>query len=834
MVFTKRQKTAGLITLTLSVVTVAVFVSVTKQNSTNDIPLPFGFNTTSSPLTGAISEIGKKSGISVKKVTFPTGTDSETLMEDSLYLVVVPDDQAMTEVTLDDALTVAGVHAVNYFGYKYSSAMAAAEKANKTAPVLTERFPGQFFASAKARAEDAQNGGSILTFESSNGITMAATDTATGALLSRNSLYFFIVNEASGALLTVREPVPEVLLTVAGKSIASSDTVVSNTSDVRLLRFEARASDIADILFTGVSFEAATGFSLANAENFTLWADTNDDGTVDTIAQQAVASQSGGVLFDSLVGGGRTIAQDTAVVFEVHADIASSFVGTNPLLALRFDTGSLFIQAEKVIGGASLAGMTTLAPGGETVPTNDSYIAAGANAEISVTTVLSTLFTLKDQGDLFVSKSPTSVRARQLLAGTLENEILRLQFQSSAEDIDVTDIFLTASGANAASVSSQVDRLELYKVGELTPFAIASIAACGSQSVPDNSMCASMNAQEFVIAKNTNATILVRPFMQSDVDGAVSNTLVAFFIDPLASQNSVKARGVVSSNVLSENNGDNIENGEVFIGRTNVGPNARITGGMNRVVLAKLASITNVHSDADGTNVPTGVASIGEFRLTTATNTNSNNGLNKWVLNDIIFNVSSTNVEFGSGDQSQEATSDFKVYNKADEAVKYTCRASSAHPTGPSVTVICADIPAQSLVNTTIGSDENQTFVLEAEISNPQVDSQADSMVQVSLSHFDNIFATAIGDTFNQTHITWFDNDIGGQTFFHSIETSEAVVNSTLYSSDGIAAVCGDGTKEASEACDDGNVANSDGCSNACAIEQGFVCTGSPSVCVPN
>lgn len=206
MTFTKRQKTVGFITLALGVVTLAVFASVSTLNSINDIPLPFGFDNSSSPLTGAISEIGKKSGISVKKVTFPTGTDSETLIEDSLYLVVVPDDQAITETTLDDALTVAGVHSVNYFGYKYSSATAGAEKANKTAPVLTQRFPGQFFASAKARAEDAQHGGSILAFESSNGITMADTDTATGALLSRNSLYFFIVNEASGALLSVRYP----------------------------------------------------------------------------------------------------------------------------------------------------------------------------------------------------------------------------------------------------------------------------------------------------------------------------------------------------------------------------------------------------------------------------------------------------------------------------------------------------------------------------------------------------------------------------------------------------------------------------------------------------
>ncbi|MDB4994151.1 MAG: Multiple EGF-like-domain protein 3 precursor, partial [Myxococcaceae bacterium] len=43
---------------------------------------------------------------------------------------------------------------------------------------------------------------------------------------------------------------------------------------------------------------------------------------------------------------------------------------------------------------------------------------------------------------------------------------------------------------------------------------------------------------------------------------------------------------------------------------------------------------------------------------------------------------------------------------------------------------------------------------------------------------------------------------------------------------------CGDGIVGGAEACDDGNAANGDGCSSACAVEPGFVCpAGSPSVC---
>ncbi len=42
---------------------------------------------------------------------------------------------------------------------------------------------------------------------------------------------------------------------------------------------------------------------------------------------------------------------------------------------------------------------------------------------------------------------------------------------------------------------------------------------------------------------------------------------------------------------------------------------------------------------------------------------------------------------------------------------------------------------------------------------------------------------------------------------------------------------CGDGILSPREDCDDGNVANNDGCSATCGIEPGYACTGAPSVC---
>lgn len=44
---------------------------------------------------------------------------------------------------------------------------------------------------------------------------------------------------------------------------------------------------------------------------------------------------------------------------------------------------------------------------------------------------------------------------------------------------------------------------------------------------------------------------------------------------------------------------------------------------------------------------------------------------------------------------------------------------------------------------------------------------------------------------------------------------------------------CGNGTFNGSEACDDGNLINGDGCSAQCVVEQCSTCTGTPSVCGP-
>jgi cysteine-rich repeat protein len=51
-------------------------------------------------------------------------------------------------------------------------------------------------------------------------------------------------------------------------------------------------------------------------------------------------------------------------------------------------------------------------------------------------------------------------------------------------------------------------------------------------------------------------------------------------------------------------------------------------------------------------------------------------------------------------------------------------------------------------------------------------------------------------------------------------------------SSSGGMTVCGNGVVELAEECDDGNSVANDGCSSSCTVEQGWQCTGAPSICM--
>ncbi len=574
-------------------------------------------------------------------------------------------------------------------------------------------------------------------------------------------------------------------LTIAVKNIGTTDTSVSNAKNVNFLRFEARAGEAEDILYTKSVFESASG-SLNNGQNYSLWVDTDGDGKVDTILEDGVASQSSQITFADMAGGGYVIPAEETVLFEVHADIASSL--TNNDLQLRFATGSTvtYIEAEELDDGSALSGLRL----------NNT---CSTTCDIIVTTTASQVWILVTQGDLFVTKDTAPLRNRQLLGGALGEAILRIQLHAENESIDVTDLQFNSSGSTVISL----DRLELFKEGETTPFALATIGGCGNDDVltiwkgsSTRAFCANMENRQLVVAEGADLDVIVRPRMKTDVGGATSNDTIQFFVTPQAVSNessgsgAVRARGDESSNNLIANNGNTAANGEVFIGLTApASGNGLISGVQNQSVLAKVTSITNANPDPNGTAVPTGRSDIGQFKFSAAAHGNSKDGLNDWVLSGVVFNVNATNLLISSGT--------WLLFNKADATITHTCTPrtlsnGAVRIYSGSYFVHCLDLitddaaNGRGLVNTEIDQGTDATFVLQANVTNPQVAANSTSTLQISLQNFDQLsritFATT--DASTASHISWQDLD-GDSTnpFFTWIEYPDTTVKSTSYQS---------------------------------------------------
>lgn len=577
-------------------------------------------------------------------------------------------------------------------------------------------------------------------------------------------------------------------LNIAVRSIGTTDTAVKNSDNVDLLRFEARAGEAEDVLLTQLIFNSQSG-ALLNGQDYTLWYDSDGDGVVDTIAQNGVAAQGASnacatsastsctVTFNDLTGGGVLLPAEESVLFEVHADIASSLTGND--LMLRFATGATnYVEAEEADNGSSLSGIQT-----------NGTCSAGT-CEIVATTTNSKNYLLVNQGDLFVTLDSTPSRSRQLLAGTLGDTVLRLQFRAQNEDIDVTDLQFASSGSNASSI----DRLELYKDGATTAFATATISGCGSDDVLSTAsiatFCANMENGQLIVEDGENLDVLVKPRLKSDNQGAISGQDILLWVsrqnvsDNSTGTGAVRARGRESSSNLSANDQDSTNEGEVFIGTDSVSANVNINSNGNDVVLSKVTTIANANPDADNTNVPTGVSPFGQFRFTAATNGNTLNGLNRATLSGIIFNVNATNVTMNP--------SNFKFYNKADSSTKATCRAlSTAGVVNTNVAsgaflVECRGLKASS-VDTQLESGETSTFVLEGDITNSDVVSASSSTLQVSLQDFTTRSVTTFGPTVS--HIDWHDEDSAAvsagttSSVFKWIEYTDTVVRSTSYKS---------------------------------------------------
>lgn len=550
----------------------------------------------------------------------------------------------------------------------------------------------------------------------------------------------------------------EVSLTVAVESLSTTDTSVKNQKDINLLRFTARSQG-EDILLTSVDLTSAAG-NLLNAQNYTLLVDTDNDQAVDAILESGRAStNSQNASLNDLTGGGYVLKKDTITVFEIHADVASSLQDDNTLQIQIAENG---IKAEVVSNNESLG-----------------------NDNININRSDSTLFTFASQGDLFITLDER-LQSRQLLGGTITDEVLRLNFAARNEDIKVEDLRFTVEGNPDVILS-----LELYQENQTNPFGAATTNNCPAGS-PAGTFCFSSQDPKLVIPQSSDVDVSVRARIKKDTNGGLSNQDITISLQTsIGDILSVQAEGLQSSNELPKNDGNEAYDGEIFIGTTNNAESNRpIPGQQNKTVMSKIVSITNANPAADNSAVPIGVTPAGQFRFTAASHTNAEDGLNDVVLDEIVFTVVASNVQLNADG--------FNFYNKSDPTSKIPCEASG---TTGNITVRCKDLidghidqgnggcfeiddetictPGAALlleVDTEIDQGTSATFVLETEVEN----AGSNSILQVSLRNFSNDPFIPNADVV-ESNLYWVDKDALTFERFNYVEYPETVVNSTTY-----------------------------------------------------
>ena len=338
-----------------------------------------------------------------------------------------------------------------------------------------------------------------------------------------------------------------------------------------------------------------------------------------------------------------------------------------------------------------------------------------------------------------------------------------MEFRAEDEPIEVARLEFSAAGT-----FSSMDRLELYRAGEPEAFAHATMNACEDSRAIKTTYCALMESQQLVIPEGEQVTVRIRPRMDSDEEGAEYDSFHIYFLNgPSTDENGKQwgpqARGAISSNSLEYDTNGTPDKGEMIL--------EDVSGNINDVIFAKIISIENANADADGSAVPIGTNNrIAEFKFTATENQNTRYGYNKVALEDIIFNVESSNVSFSGGS--------FAIHNKNDSIQKIECADTN---TVDDFFVTCTGAD-NTAVDLEIGSGESVTLVLEANILHNQVSSIEESSLQVSITDFSDRSLDALSPT--GSHIKWSDSlDEITEMHFFWIEHDEPVVKSTLYQS---------------------------------------------------
>lgn len=574
-------------------------------------------------------------------------------------------------------------------------------------------------------------------------------------------------------------------LNVAVKALNQSGTTVVGAQDIRLFRFEARSGSTANVLLNSLILRPNVGDG-EDMSRYALWVDSNGDSVVDTVIQNNVVSQgmNDDIIFNNLTSSGFLILANQTVVFEIRGDVAPSASGVFRLAFATTSTSTPYVEAEDAANGADLTGIQT------------DGVCLVVHCRIKVTTsengYAGTLWAIVEQGNLYMKRNQV-LPSHQLLGGTVAEYVLELSFTAENEDIRIEDLIITGSGRNATSVQS----VQLFLGNASTPFATASFPCQGSILAPTDTestlvnFCAHLAADQLIIPADAGDVLVrIRPVIKSNfAGGSGSDVLVQFLLasnetatnDIRQTGSVIVARGLESNGTLDMNDGDSVAEGEIFIHPTMPAvntQNAIIKGVSNHIVMTKLASITN---DGPATGqLAAGLREIARIRFQSAPH---NNDGNDFTLSGIVLNVNVTNASlFRTGITLANANNPENTVNC--KAYAHTGVAITTATTSGSFLAACESI--SRVIDAELSSGEANSFILKADISNPQIVVSTTSSLQVSLQSFNNIFGFYGRNNFSAySHILWVDTG-GPETRdvkYRWIDSPETQVFSTLFRS---------------------------------------------------
>ncbi len=510
--------------------------------------------------------------------------------------------------------------------------------------------------------------------------------------------------------ILVVEPIRHGAMRIEQQSV-SNNSRASGTDDIPLFAFTAIAGR-QDVYLTTLKLKSAAG-SLGYAENYRLIIDNDGDGIVETLYGRARPSG------EFITFGNVNILVEDGVYkrVELWADISNTFSMSS--IAIAFDTQSTdFVEGVDKIDGEELSGI--ILDDGQCLQNDICWITVQTQPDQTVS--------IQAQGNLYVMKDSSPIGERQVVASTVTDTLLRLNFRADSEDIAVKELAIDG-------VSQSVEHLEFFIEGAAQPFAFGRKVSCGT--VVSGRFCMD---NDILIPQGGEKMIAIKAALKADTEGAVSGEQFTLAVSALTDATmAIEAEGYYSGQRLLQNDSDSNAEGEIFIGRNSAGVNTAIASEEHEVVFAKIASVTNANADINNTPIPTGSLTFAEFTFTAAPHQNTSGGSNSVEIEKIEAIVSAVNMQFDS--------TSFYIYNTENSATVSLC--TSTGETG-TLTVTCDGLDA-SAVSTYISQDDSINLAMRAAILSAQI-SPGVSILQASLNPLSNPSLTGV--------IEWTDGEI--------------------------------------------------------------------------